>query len=52
MRTKRPRKYAVINNNVVPKPVTKSYEKFLKATLPVRETHSKLRNTIKPKHEE
>lgn len=52
MRTKKPRKYSIINNNVVPKPQTKSYEKFLEATLPVRSVHSKLRNTIKPKNEE
>ena len=51
MRTKKPRKYAIINNNVVPKPLTKGYEKFLEATSPVRSTHSKLRNTIKPKDE-
>lgn len=52
MRTKKPRQYAVINNNLVPRPRTKSYEQFLEATLPVRNTHSKLRNTIKPKDEQ
>jgi len=51
MRTKKPRKYAVINGNVVEGPISQSYRKYLETILPHRQTHGKIKNTIKPKHE-
>jgi hypothetical protein len=51
MRTKKPRKYAVINGNLVEGPISESYRKYLEATLPHRQTHSKIKGKIKPKDE-